>query len=106
MGAVIGQDARARGVHFMLGPGVNIARAPMCGRNFEYFGEDPFLAARTAVAYIDGVQSQGVSATVKHYLGNNSEVDRHHTSSDIDARALREIYLPAFEAAIKDAHVG
>ena len=106
VGASIARDARARGVDILLAPGVNIARAPMCGRNFEYFGEDPFLAARTAVAYIDGVQSQGVSATVKHFLGNNSEVDRHHTSSDIDARALREIYLPAFEAAIKDAHVG
>jgi len=106
VGAAIGRDARARGVHVMLAPGVNIYRAPMCGRNFEYFGEDPFLAARTAVAYIEGLQSQGVSATVKHFLGNNSEVDRHHTSSDIDPRTLREIYLPAFEAAIKQAHVG
>jgi len=106
VGAAIGHDARARGVHVMLAPGVNIYRAPMCGRNFEYFGEDPFLAARTAVAYIEGLQSQGVSATVKHFLGNNSEVDRHHTSSDIDPRTLREIYLPAFEAAIKEAHVG
>ncbi len=106
VGAGIGRDARARGVHIMLAPGVNIYRAPMCGRNFEYFGEDPFLAARTAVAYIEGLQSQGVSATVKHFLGNNSEVDRHHTSSDIDARTLREIYLPAFEAAVKEAHVG
>src|SRR6185312_4508859 len=96
VGAAIGRDARARGVHVMLAPGVNIYRAPMCGRNFEYFGEDPFLAARTAVAYIEGLQSQGVSATVKHFLGNNSEVDRHHTSSDIDPRTLREIYLPAF----------
>ncbi|HVY37765.1 MAG TPA: glycoside hydrolase family 3 C-terminal domain-containing protein [Polyangia bacterium] len=106
VGASIARDARARGVQILLAPGVNIARAPTCGRNFEYFGEDPFLAARTAVAYIDGVQSQGVSATVKHFLGNNSEVDRHHTSSDIDPRALREIYLPAFEAAVKEAHVG
>jgi beta-glucosidase len=106
VGAAIGRDARARGVHVMLAPGVNIYRAPMCGRNFEYFGEDPFLAARTAVAYIEGLQSQGVSATVKHFLGNNSEVDRHHTSSDIDPRTLREIYLPAFEAAIKEARVG
>ncbi|HVT09277.1 MAG TPA: glycoside hydrolase family 3 C-terminal domain-containing protein [Polyangia bacterium] len=106
VGASIARDARARGVHVLLAPGVNIARAPMCGRNFEYFGEDPFLAARTAVAYIDGVQSQGVSATVKHFLGNNSEVDRHHTSSDLDARTLHEIYLPAFEAAVKEAHVG
>ena len=77
MGAVIGQDARARGVHFMLGPGVNISRSPLCGRNFEYFGEDPFLASRTAVAYILGMQSQGVSATIKHFMGNNQEFLRH-----------------------------
>src|SRR5271169_644807 len=75
IGAVIGQDARARGVHFMLGPGVNIYRAPLNGRNFEYFGEDPFLAARIAVAYISGMQSQGVSATIKHFAANNSEFD-------------------------------
>jgi beta-glucosidase len=106
VGAMIGRDARARGVHFLLGPGVNIHRAPMCGRNFEYYGEDPFLAARTAVAYIKGVQAQGVSATIKHFLGNNSEVDRHHTSSEIDERTLREIYLPTFEAAVKEAGVG
>jgi beta-glucosidase len=106
VGAMIGRDARARGVHFLLGPGVNIHRAPMCGRNFEYYGEDPFLAARTAVAYIKGVQAQGVSATIKHFLGNNSEFDRHHTSSEIDERTLREIYLPTFEAAVKEANVG
>jgi beta-glucosidase len=106
VGAMIGRDARARGVQIMLAPGVNIYRAPMCGRNFEYFGEDPFLASRMAVSYIDGMQAQGVSATVKHFLGNNSEIDRHHTSSEIDERTMREIYLPAFEAAVKEAHVG
>ena len=106
VGTMIGQEARARGVHFMLGPGVNIYRAPMAGRNFEYYGEDPFLASRTAVAYINGIQSQGVIATVKHFLGNNQEYDRHNVSSDIDERTLREIYLPAFEAAVKEAHVG
>src|SRR5512133_1315388 len=84
MGMEIGRDARARGVHFLLGPGVNIQRAPMGGRNFEYFGEDPFLAARTTVAYIAGVQSQGVIATVKHFAGNNSETDRRNTDSVID----------------------
>src|SRR5205814_10117000 len=89
-----------------LAPGVNIYRAPMCGRNFEYLGEDPFLAARMAVGYVEGMQGEGVSATIKHFLGNNSEVGRHHTSSDIDPRTLREIYLPAFEAAVKEAHVG
>src|SRR5277367_3208401 len=84
VGATIGQDARARGVHFMLGPGVNIYRSPMNGRNFEYFGEDPYLSSRIAVAYINGMQSQGVSATIKHFMGNNSEFDRHNTDSIID----------------------
>src|SRR6266513_5711672 len=106
VGAEIGRDARARGVHFMLGPGVNIYRAPMNGRNFEYFGEDPFLASRIAVGYIEGMQSQGVSATIKHFLGNNSEFDRHNTDSIIDERTMRENYLPVFEAAVKEAHVG
>jgi beta-glucosidase len=106
VGTEIGRDARAKGVHFLLGPGVNIYRAPMNGRNFEYFGEDPFLASRIAVGYIRGVQSQGVSATVKHFAGNNSEFDRHNTDSIIDERTLREIYLPVFEAAVKEAHVG
>ncbi len=106
VGAMLGRDARARGVHFLLGPAVNIYRAPMCGRNFEYFGEDPFLASRIAVAYINGVQQQGVSATVKHFIANNSEFDRHHTNAEIDERTMHEIYLPAFEAAVKEAHVG
>src|SRR5712692_2809917 len=106
VGTEIGRDARAKGVHFLLGPGVNIYRAPMNGRNFEYFGEDPFLASRIAVGYIKGVQSQGVSATIKPFMGNNSEFDRHNTDSAIDQRTLREIYLPVFEAAVKEAHVG
>jgi beta-glucosidase len=105
-GKEIGRDARAKGVHFLLGPGVNIYRAPMNGRNFEYFGEDPYLAARLAVGYIRGVQSQGVAAVVKHLLGNNSEFDRHRTDSVIDERTAREIYLPAFEAAVSEARVG
>ena len=106
VGIEIGRDARAKGVNFLLGPGLNIYRAPMNGRNFEYFGEDPFLAARVAVAYINGVQSQGVSATAKHFMANNSEFDRHNTDAIIDERTMREIYLPAFEAAVKEAHVG
>jgi beta-glucosidase len=106
VGEGIGKDARARGIHFMLGPGVNIYRSPLNGRNFEYFGEDPFLASAIAVGYIRGMQSQGVSATIKHFLGNNSEFDRHNSDSVIDERTLREIYLPAFEAAVKQAHVG
>ena len=106
MGAGIGSDARARGVHFMLGPGVNIYRSPVNGRNFEYFGEDPFLASAIAVGYISGMQTQGVSATVKHFLANNSEFDRHNSDSIVDERTLREIYLPTFEAAVTQAHVG
>ena len=102
----IAKDARARGVNFLLGPGVNIYRAPMCGRNFEYFGEDPYLSGQTAVAYIRGVQSEGVVATVKHFDANNQEYDRHNVSSDMDERTLREIYLPAFEAAVEQGHVG
>jgi beta-glucosidase len=106
VGAAIGKDARARGIHFMLGPGVNIYRQPVNGRNFEYFGEDPFLSSTMAVGYVTGMQSQGVSATIKHFLGNNSEFLRHDSDSVIDERTLREIYLPAFEMAVKRAHVG
>ncbi len=106
VGTELGRDARARGKHYSLGPGVNIYRAPQNGRNFEYYGEDPFLAARVAVGFIEGVQSQGVSATVKHFLGNNSEYLRNTSDSRIEERALREIYLPSFEAAVKEARVG
>src|SRR5579859_1478291 len=105
-GTAMGKDARARGVHFILGPGMNIYRAPMNGRNFEYFGEDPFLASRMAVAVIQGIQGQGVIATAKHFAGNNSEFARMTLSSNIDERTLREIYLPAFEASVKEAKVG
>ena len=105
VGAGIGRDARARGVHFMLGPGVNIYRSPRNGRNFEYFGEDPFLSGQIDANYITGLQAQGVSATVKHFLANNSEFLRHDSDSVVDERALREIYLPAFEAAVKQGHV-
>ena len=106
VGGAIGRDARARGVHYMLGPGVNIYRSPRNGRNFEYFGEDPFLAANIAVGYITGMQEQGVSSTIKHFMGNNSEDLRHDSDSIIDERTMREIYLPTFEAGVKQAHVG
>src|ERR1700732_4256885 len=105
-GRAMGKDARARGVHFILAPGMNIYRAPMNGRNFEYFGEDPFLASRMAVSVIKGMQGQRVIATAKHFAGNNSEFARMTLSSDIDERTLREIYLPAFEASVKEANVG
>ena len=105
LGESLGRDARARGVNFLLGPGVNIARAPVGGRNFEYLSEDPYLNAALDVQYIQGLQSMGVAATIKHYALNNEEYDRHNASSDVDERTMREIYLPAFEAAVTKAHV-
>ncbi|MGH9326032.1 MAG: glycoside hydrolase family 3 C-terminal domain-containing protein [Terriglobia bacterium] len=105
LGISLGRDARARGVNFLLGPAVNIYRAPMDGRNFEYFGEDPYLAGQIAANYILGVQSQGVAATVKHYAADNSEYDTPRENVIVDKRTLREIYLPAFEAAVKEGHV-
>jgi len=93
VGAGIGKDAQARGIHFMLGPGVNIYRAPVNGRNFEYFGEDPFLTSSIAVGYIKGMQSQDVSATVKHFVANNSEYLRHDSDSlSMNARCAKSIF--------------
>jgi beta-glucosidase len=106
VGVSMGRDARARGVNIVLAPGLNIYRAPMNGRNFEYFGEDPYLASRMAVSVVEGMQSQNVVATVKHFVANNMEYGRDDHSSDVDERTLREIYLPAFEAAVREAHVG
>jgi beta-glucosidase len=105
LGESLGRDARARGVNFLLGPGVNIAKAPVNGRNFEYLSEDPYLNSALVVPYIHGVQSQGVSATVKHYALNNEEYNRHNVDVEVDERTMREIYLPAFEAAVKQGHV-
>ena len=105
LGASLGKDARARGVNFLLGPGVNIARSPIAGRNFEYLSEDPYLNSKLVVPFIEGVQSQGVIATVKHYALNDQEFNRHNVSSDADERTMREIYLPAFEAAVTKGHV-
>lgn len=106
VGVSMGRDARARGVHIILAPGLNIYRAPMNGRNFEYFGEDPYLASRMAVSVVAGIQSENVIATVKHFAANNMEYDRQHIDAEVDERTLREIYLPAFEAAVKQAHAG
>jgi len=105
LGESLGKDARVRDVNFLLGPGVNIARSPVTGRNFEYLSEDPYLNATLVAPYIQGVQSQGVIATVKHYATNNQEYSRHDTDSIVDERSLREIYLPAFEAAVMKGHV-
>jgi beta-glucosidase len=105
LGQGLGRDARARGVNFLLGPGVNIARSAINGRNFEYLSEDPYLNATMVVPFIEGVQSQGVIATVKHYALNDQEFNRHNGSADVDERTMREIYFPAFEAAVTKAHV-
>lgn len=105
-GQSVGEEAWAKGINVMLGPGVNIARTPLNGRNFEYMGEDPFLAGQTAAAAIRGIQSNPVLAQVKHYAANNQETDRMTVDSVVDERTLRELYLPAFEAAVKDGHAG
>lgn len=101
-GKSIGEEARYREKDVLLGPGVNIYRTPLCGRNFEYMGEDPFLAARMVVPYVQGVQANGVAACVKHYALNNQEARRHEYDAVVDDRALYEIYLPAFKAAVQD----
>jgi beta-glucosidase len=104
-GQAIGQEARARGKDIMLGPGVNILRTPLCGRNFEYLGEDPLLSARMCVGYIRGEQSQDISSCVKHFALNNQEFERGTINVEVDERALREIYLPAFKAAVQQGGV-
>ncbi|WP_191837287.1 glycoside hydrolase family 3 C-terminal domain-containing protein [Catellatospora chokoriensis] len=100
VGRALGEQARAEGVSVLLGPGVNIKRTPLCGRNFEYFSEDPLLAGRMGAAWIRGVQSQGVGASLKHFAANNQEHRRFSVDALVDERALREVYLAAFEAAI------
>lgn len=103
MGQAIGHEAMARGKHIMLNPAINIMRTPLCGRNFEYFGEDPYLIGKLAVNFILGEQSEGVAACVKHFAVNNQETQRGTINVELDERTLREIYLPAFEAAVKEA---
>jgi beta-glucosidase len=104
VGNAIGKESRARNNHFMLGPAMNIHRAPMNGRNFEYLGEDPFLAGKIAATFIQGMQQEGVMATAKHYMGNYQEYNRHKISSDMDERTMREIYLPAFQASVTEGN--
>ena len=106
LGKQLGRDSKARGVHILLGPGVNIVRSPLCGRNFEYFTEDPYLNSQVAIGYVKGLQDQKVVATLKHYAANNQEWDRNNVSSDIDERVLHEIYLPVYKAAIQKAGAG
>ena len=104
-GKAIGQEVKAVGRDMILGPTVNINRTPLWGRNFEGYGEDPYLTSRLAVAYIKGVQSEGVIATVKHFAANNQEFERHRINAVVDERALQEIYFPAFKAAVQEAGV-
>lgn len=103
IGKSIGEELKGKGRDVILGPCVNIARIPMGGRNFESFGEDPYLDSRMVVSYIKGVQSEGVAATVKHFAVNNQEFERMFTDVKIDERALNEIYLPTFKAAVTEA---
>ena len=103
IGAAIAEECLQEGVSVLLAPGVNIKRSPLCGRNFEYDSEDPYLTGEMAVAFINGVQSKGVGTSLKHYAVNNQEHLRMTIDAIVDKRALREIYLPAFEAAVKRA---
>jgi beta-glucosidase len=105
IGESLGKDARARSVNFLLGPGVDIARSPVGGRNFEYLSEDPYLNGALVAPFIQGVQSQGVIATVKHYALNDEEFNRHNANVQVDERTMREIDLPAFEAAVIEGQV-
>jgi len=103
VGLALGEEARALGVDLLLGPGVNMKRTPLCGRNFEYFGEDPVLAGDLAAAYVQGLQSTGVGACLKHFAANNQETLRTEISVEADERTLREIYLEAFRRVISAA---
>jgi beta-glucosidase len=103
VGVALAEECQAHDVQILLGPGVNMKRSPLGGRNFEYFSEDPLLAGKMAAAYIQGVQSQGVGTSLKHYAANNQEFERMVTSSNLDERTLHELYLPAFEIAVKEA---
>ncbi len=102
MGQFLGLEAASEGVSVLLGPGCNIKRSPLCGRNFEYFSEDPYLSGKMAAALIRGIQNNGISACVKHYAANSQELRRMTNDSVLDERTLREIYLPAFEMAVKE----
>ena len=103
VGAAMGEEAAAQGVSVLLGPGLNIKRSPLCGRNFEYFSEDPYLSGEMGAALVKGIQSNGVGSCIKHFAANNQETRRLTISSDLSERALHEIYLPAFEEAVKAA---
>jgi len=101
VGRALGDEARAQGVGVLLGPGVNIKRSPLCGRNFEYFSEDPLLSGELGAAWVRGIQSTGIGASLKHFAVNNQETNRMTVSAEVDERTLREIYLPAFEHVVR-----
>ncbi|MEV0599884.1 glycoside hydrolase family 3 C-terminal domain-containing protein [Streptomyces sp. NPDC050315] len=103
IGALLAAEARSKGVHVLLAPGVNLHRTPAGGRNFEYFSEDPLLTGRIGAALVRGIQSGGVAATVKHFVANESETDRFNVNAHVDERALRELYLAPFEAIVREA---
>ncbi|MFG1923038.1 glycoside hydrolase family 3 C-terminal domain-containing protein [Cryptosporangium sp. NPDC048952] len=103
VGAALAAECRASGVSVLLGPGINMKRTPLCGRNFEYFSEDPLLAGELAVSLVNGIQENGVGTSLKHFAANNQETDRMTVSADVDERTLREIYLPAFERVVTKA---
>lgn len=103
MGEILGEECQAEDLSILLGPAVNIKRSPLCGRNFEYFSEDPYLTGKMAAAYIKGVQSWDIGTSIKHFAVNNQEYKRMSSSSELSERTLREIYLPAFEEAVKEA---
>ena len=103
VGAAVGREARAFGVSVVLGPGVNIKRSPLCGRNFEYYSEDPYLSGVLGAAHVSALQKTGVGASVKHFAANNQEHERMRVSADVDHRTLREIYFPAFERVVREA---
>ena len=104
LGTALGKEAAANDVHVVLGPGLNIKRSPLCGRNFEYFSEDPYLAGKMAAAYTKGIQSNGVAACPKHFAVNSQELRRMAMDSVVDERTMREIYLTGFEMAVKEGH--
>ena len=104
VGEALGREARALGVDVVLGPGIEVKRSPLCGRNFEYYSEDPLLTSRLAGAMVKGLQSQGVGACLKHFACNTQETDRLRVSADVDERSLREIYLRAFQLTIRESH--
>ena len=103
VGNALGEESRSLGVGVLLGPGLNIKRSPLCGRNFEYFSEDPYVSGELASALVKGIQGQGIGTSVKHFAANNQETDRMRRDSQIDMRTLREIYLRGFQKVVTSA---